>query len=40
VEFSENNTIAEVGYNLSPEFQYRELWEALNYIIDFFNELK
>jgi ribosomal-protein-alanine N-acetyltransferase len=23
--FSENNTIAEVGYNLSPEFQNKEL---------------
>lgn len=40
--FSENNTIAEVGYNLSPEFQNKGIMsEALNCIIDFgFNELK
>lgn len=40
--FSENNTIAEVGYDLSPEFHGKGIMsEALNLIIDFgFNRLE
>lgn len=40
--FSENDTIAEVGYGLSPEFQNKGIMtEVLQRIIDFgFNELK
>lgn len=40
--FSENNKIAEVGYDLNPDFQRRGIMsEALNSIIVFgFNELK
>jgi ribosomal-protein-alanine N-acetyltransferase len=40
--FSENNTIAEVGYGLNPEFQNKGIMtEVLKSIIDFgFNELK
>ncbi|MEZ7504444.1 GNAT family N-acetyltransferase [Flavobacterium sp. Arc2] len=39
--FSENNTIAEVGYNLIPNFQNKGIMsEALKCVIDFgFNEL-
>lgn len=40
--FSDNHTIAEVGYGLSPEFQNKGIMtEVLQRIIDFgFNELK
>ncbi|MGO4821228.1 MULTISPECIES: GNAT family N-acetyltransferase [unclassified Flavobacterium] len=40
--FSDNHTIAEVGYGLSPEFQNKGIMtEVLKRIIDFgFNELK
>ncbi len=40
--FSENNKIAEVGYDLNPEFQKMGIMsEALNSVIDFgFNKLK
>lgn len=40
--FSENNTVAEVGYNLSPKFQNKGIMsEALKCVIDFgFDKLK
>lgn len=40
--FSENNTITEVGYNLNPEFQNKGIMsEALKCVVNFgFNELK
>ncbi|EIA08455.1 GNAT family N-acetyltransferase [Flavobacterium frigoris] len=40
--FSENNTIAEVGYGLNPEFQNKGIMtEVLKCVIDFgFNKLK